>query len=81
MKVEVFGAGCARCENTYKTFINAAAELGLAADITYITDVNVLADRGIVRTPAIYVDGVLVIQGRAPTAREVKDILQGKEPK
>ena len=81
MKVEVFGAGCSRCHQTHQTFINAAAELGIAADITYITDVNALAERGIVRTPAVYVDGKPVLLGRVPSPREAKDILQGKAGK
>ncbi len=78
MKVEVFGAGCARCEKTHQVFINAAAELGLAVDIVYITDMSTLAARGILTTPAVYVDGKSVMQGRIPTPREAKDILQGK---
>ena len=81
MKVEVFGAGCPRCAQTNQTFINAAAELGLAADITYVTDVATLAEKGIVRTPAVYIDGHMVMAGRVPTPREAKDLLQGKQPK
>ncbi len=78
MKIEIFGAGCPRCEQTYKTFLNAAAELGIAADIVYVTDMKTLAARGILTTPAVYVDGKAVLQGRIPSPREAKDILQGK---
>ena len=76
MKVEILGAGCPRCEQTYKTFINAAAELQLAADIAYITDIAAIAERGILSTPAVVVDGKVIITGKVPTPREAKDILR-----
>lgn len=75
MKVEVLGPGCPRCEQTHRNIINAAAELGIAAEIDYITDVNAIAQRGMLRTPAVIVDGKVVIQGRIPSPREAKDLL------
>jgi small redox-active disulfide protein 2 len=76
MKVEVFGPGCPRCEQTFRTVINAAAELQLAADIQYVTDVATIADRGIRSTPAIVVDGEVVMHGRIPTPAEARSILK-----
>ncbi len=76
MKVEVFGPGCPRCEQTFRTIINAAAELEIPADIQYITDVATIADRGMMVTPAVVVDGKLVVQGRIPSRREAKEILR-----
>jgi small redox-active disulfide protein 2 len=76
MKVEVFGPGCPRCEQTFRTMINAAAELEIPADIQYITDVATIADRGLMATPAVVVDGKLVVQGRIPSRREAKEILR-----
>jgi small redox-active disulfide protein 2 len=76
MKVEVFGPGCARCEQTFRAMINAAAELELAADIQYITDVATMAERGIMITPAVVVDGELVLKGRVPSPAEAKKILR-----
>jgi small redox-active disulfide protein 2 len=76
MKVEVFGPGCPRCEQTFRTIINAAAELEIPADIQYITDIATIADRGIMATPAVVVDGKLILQGRIPSRREAKEILK-----
>jgi small redox-active disulfide protein 2 len=76
MKVEIFGPGCPRCEQTFRTIINAAAELDIAADIQYITDIATIAERGIMSTPAVVVNGTLVLQGRIPSRREAKEILK-----
>ncbi|HUU56454.1 MAG TPA: thioredoxin family protein [bacterium] len=76
MKIEIFGAGCPRCEQTHRAIINAAAELGVAADIQYVTDVATMADRGIMLTPAVVVDGEVVMKGRIPTPAEAKALLK-----
>ena len=76
MKVEVFGPGCPRCEQTFRVIINAAAELELAADIQYVTDVVIMAERGIMITPAVVVDGEVVLKGRVPSPAEAKRILR-----
>ncbi len=76
MKVEIFGPGCPRCEQTFRNIINAAAELDIPADIQYVTDVAAIADRGIMTTPAVAVDGKVVFQGRIPSPREAKDLLK-----
>jgi small redox-active disulfide protein 2 len=76
MKVEVFGPGCPRCEQTHRAMINAAAELGIAADIQYVTDVAAMADRGIMLTPAVVIDGELVMKGRVPSPAEAKALLK-----
>lgn len=76
MKVEVFGPGCARCEQTFRAVMNAAAELGIAADIQYITDVPTMAERGIMLTPAVVVDGELVMKGRVPSPADAKALLK-----
>lgn len=76
MKVEVFGPGCTRCEQTFRTIMNAAAELEIAADIQYITDVATIAARGIMSTPAVVIDGEVVLVGRVPTPARAKAILK-----
>jgi len=76
VKIEVFGPGCPRCEQTHRAILNAAAELGVAADIQYVTDVNAMAERGIMLTPAVVVDGELVMKGRVPSPAEAKMLLK-----
>lgn len=76
MKIEVLGPGCPRCHQTHQTVINACAELGVPADIEYITDVKAIAERGPLPTPAVIIDGTVVCKGRIPTLAEAKAFIQ-----
>ena len=76
MKVEIFGPGCPRCEETFRTIINAAAELEIPADIQHITDVATIAERGIMSTPVVAVNGEVVLHGKTPTPARAKKILR-----
>jgi small redox-active disulfide protein 2 len=76
VKIEVFGPGCPRCEQTHRAIINAAAELGIAAEIEYVTDVAAMAERGIMFTPAVVVNGEVAIKGRVPSPAEAKALLK-----
>jgi small redox-active disulfide protein 2 len=75
MKIQIAGPGCPRCEVTERNVFNACAELNLAADISHVRDVKQLAALGVVLTPAVLVDGKVVVSGRVPTVAELKQIL------
>jgi small redox-active disulfide protein 2 len=75
MKIQVAGPGCPRCQVTEKNVFNACAELGLDADISHIFDVREYAQLGVRITPAILIDGNVVISGKVPTVGELKQIL------
>ena len=55
---------------------NACAELDFAADISQVTNLADILDFGVMRTPAVVIDGEVVISGRVPTVSELKDILE-----
>jgi small redox-active disulfide protein 2 len=74
MKIQVAGPGCPRCQTTEKNVINACAELNLAADISHLYDVKEFAKLGVMFTPAVIVDGKIVVSGKVPTVGELKAI-------
>lgn len=75
MKIQVAGPGCPRCQTTEKNVFNACAELNLAADISHIYDVKEFVKLGVRFTPAVIVDGKIVVSGKVPTVGELKTIL------
>mgnify|MGYP000443600697 FL=1 len=79
MKIQIAGPGCPRCQATEKNVINACAELNLAADISHIYDVKEFAALGVRMTPAVLVDGKIVVSGRVPTVAELKQLLTGAQ--
>lgn len=75
MKIQVAGPGCMRCQITEKNVINACAEANITADISHVHDVREFAKLGVRLTPAIIVDGKIVISGKVPTVEEIKRLL------
>ncbi len=78
MKIEVCGPGCQRCVACERNVIEACAELDLACEVTHIYDVKKFAQLGVKMTPAVIVDGKIVISGKVPTIEELKKILGEK---
>ncbi|RMG35192.1 MAG: thioredoxin family protein [Methanobacteriota archaeon] len=76
MKIQIAGPGCPRCQSTEKNVFNACAELDLPADISHIYDIKEIAKLGIRLTPAVIVDGKVVVSGKVPTVEELKKILK-----
>ena len=54
---------------------NACAELDLAADISHVYDVKEVVKLGVRFTPAVVVDGKVVISGKVPRVDELRKIL------
>lgn len=77
MKIEVLGPGCMRCRKTEANVKAALQELGIEADVVHVTDVTVMAQKGVMMTPAVIIDGELKCQGRIPEVAEAKTWLSG----
>lgn len=74
-KIEILGAGCARCKQTAKVMEMAAKELGIDAVVEKVEDIEEIIKRGITATPAVAVNGKIVLAGRIPNMAEAKKIL------
>jgi len=76
MKIQIAGPGCPNCQTTERNVVNACAGLDLAADISHVTNIAEILELGVMRTPAVVIDGEVVISGRVPTVSELKNILE-----
>lgn len=76
MKIEILGTGCSKCKTTEKIVRKAVEELGIQAEIVKIEDLQQIIDKGVMMTPAVFIDGEAKIVGRIPSPDEVKKILQ-----
>ncbi len=75
MKIEILGPGCPNCKRLEEGVRRACRELGLEADIVKVTSWADIASYGVMRPPALVVDGEVVIHGRLPTDSEIKKAL------
>jgi len=72
--------GCPRCNALEKTVMNALAELDIAADLSKVTDMSKIMEYGIAHTPALVINGKVVLNGYVPTASEIKELLLANNP-
>jgi small redox-active disulfide protein 2 len=80
MKIEILGAGCAKCKVTEKNVRKAVDELGIQAEIVKIDDLQEIVNRGVMMTPAVFIDGQAKIVGRVPSPEDIKKLLQKRQP-
>lgn len=76
MRIQIAGPGCLNCQTTEQNVFNACAELQLDADISHVTNIAEILELGVMRTPAVVLDGEIVISGRVPGVPELKGILE-----
>jgi small redox-active disulfide protein 2 len=76
MKIEILGTGCPKCKTTEKIIRKVVEELGLQVEIVKVEDLQQIVDRGVMMTPAVFVDGEARIVGHVPTTDEIKKLLQ-----
>ena len=75
MKFTIYGSGCAKCKQLTANAEEAAKAKGLEYELEKVTDTNAIIDAGIMRTPALAIDGEIVIEGKVATADEVQQLL------
>jgi small redox-active disulfide protein 2 len=76
MKIVILGPGCPRCHEVEKRTINALAELGIAADVEKISDIQRIMEFDILSTPGLVIDGKVVSSGKIPRLEEIKAWIQ-----
>ena len=77
MKIEVLGSGCPKCMSVEQNVRKALAELAVAADVVKVTEIQEIIQRGVLSTPALVIDGKLVLQGKSPTVQQLKQLIAG----
>lgn len=77
VQIKVFGPGCARCQMLYDNTRAAVSDLGIEAEIEKVEDAAEMAMRGIMATPALLVNGRLVLSGQVLPPRKLTELIAG----
>jgi small redox-active disulfide protein 2 len=75
MEIKILGPGCPKCKTLEKAAREAVAQTGVDATVTKVEDIMEIMQYGVMTTPALVVDGKVVVKGRAPGVDEIKNIL------
>jgi len=75
MKIEILGMGCPKCKQLAANAEAALKELNINGEISKVMDINKITEYGVVMTPALVVDGIVVSAGQVASKDEIKKIL------
>jgi len=75
MEIKVLGSGCAKCKNLEKLTKEAVVELNIDAQIEKVEDIQKIMEYGVMMTPALVINGKVVLSGKLPKMTEIKAIL------
>ncbi|HEX7404764.1 MAG TPA: thioredoxin family protein [Candidatus Nanopelagicaceae bacterium] len=75
MDIKILGPGCKNCVTLDRITREAVSEMGIQATIEKIEDYTEIASYGVMTTPALVVDGRVLIAGRVPTPTHLRELL------
>jgi len=75
MEIAVLGTGCARCKTLYEQVKKVVDETQTTATIKKVEDIAEIMEYGVMATPAVVIDGTVVMQGGVPKENEIKEWL------
>jgi small redox-active disulfide protein 2 len=75
IKIEVLGTGCAKCKRLFANAEQAVKDLGIAAELVKVEDLDAIVESGVMLTPALFINGEIVAEGRVPDVNEIKSML------
>lgn len=73
--IRVLGTGCPKCKALEKAVNKSLMELNLQADVNKVEDIMEIMKFGVMQTPALVVNGKVVLSGRLPKEKELKSLL------
>ncbi len=75
MEIKILGTGCTKCKSLDKITHEVVEQLGITATITKVEDIMEIMKYGVMSTPALVVDGKVIIKGRLPSKDEIRNAL------
>ena len=62
--IKVLGSGCKNCHTLHQNVIDALAEMNLAVNLEYVTDMQKIMEAGVMSMPALMVNDKVVSCGK-----------------
>jgi small redox-active disulfide protein 2 len=75
MDIKILGTGCRNCQNLEANTSTALAGLGIEASIDHVRDEMEIINYGVMSTPALVIDGHVVVSGRVPSSSQIRQLI------
>ena len=78
-RIKVLGTGCANCRTTVKLIEEAAAAQGVSIAVEKVEDLPSIMGYGVMSTPGVVIDGMVVHAGGIPSRDKVEAWLRAPQ--
>lgn len=78
MQIRVLGPGCDRCKTLAENTEEAVRISGVDATVEEVHDPMAIVALGILTTPALVIDGELVLAGHVATVAQLEEVFAGR---
>jgi small redox-active disulfide protein 2 len=75
MEIKVLGPGCPKCKSLEKLVQETVQEMQLDATVTKVEDIMEIMQYNIIATPALVINGKVVLKGVLPSKMQLQTIL------
>jgi small redox-active disulfide protein 2 len=75
MIIKILGTGCSNCKKLGANVKEAVKELGIEASIEKVENIQDIIAYGVMKTPALVVDGQVKVSGRVLSVEDIKKYL------
>mgnify|MGYP001598661864 CR=1 FL=1 len=79
MEIIILGTGCPKCKTLEKLVCDTVQELGITASVTKEENIVKIMNYGIMHTPGLVINRKVVLSGRIPNSKELKEILANNQ--
>jgi small redox-active disulfide protein 2 len=80
--IEILGGGCAKCNALTKSANEVIKQLEWTdVQITHVTDLDEIVERGVFSTPALVFNGEIVVSGKYLPPNKLKKLLTKQREK
>jgi len=76
--VKILGTGCANCRNTLALVEAVARDKGVAIELEKVEDLPAIMGYGVMSTPGVVIDGIVVHAGGVPARSRVEGWFEGQ---
>ena len=71
MEIKVFGPGCAKWGEGERLGRGVVGARGVSAEVTKVSDFKEIMKAGVLSTPAVAINGKVMVTGRVPSKDEL----------
>ena len=75
-RLQILGPGCPKCAKLAEAAAKAAHELGIDYQLDKVQEIDKIIAFGVMSTPALAVDGKVVVSGKVPSVEELKPLIE-----